>query len=68
MHGSVSNDSSVMQIDQTVENQVDVEVVIKPRNNFSSTALRRVVPHTDLKKKKESLSLSLINMGSSGRS
>ena len=47
--------------------QIDEDVVIKPRNNFSNSALRCVVPQTDLKKKKESLSMSLINMGSGGR-
>ena len=44
-----------------------VEVVMKPRNTFSNGALRRVVPPIDLRKKKESLSMSMINMGSSGR-
>lgn len=43
------------------------DVVIKPRNSFSSNALRRAVPQTDLRKKRESLSMSLINMSKSGR-
>jgi len=47
---------------------VDEDVVIKPRNHFSNSALRRVVPQTDLKKKKESLSMSLNNLGTGGRS
>jgi len=47
---------------------IDEDVVIKPRNNYSSSALQLVVPKTDLRKKKESLSMSLINIGSSGRS
>ena len=45
----------------------EVEIVKKPRNNYSNSALRRVVPQTDLKKKKENLTQSMINMGSSGR-
>lgn len=49
------------------ENSV-VDVIIKPRNNFSSNALRRAVPAVDLRKKKESLTMSMISMGSNGRS
>ena len=45
-----------------------IEVVVKPRNNFSNSALRRVVPQIDLKKKKESLTMSMINISSGGGS
>ena len=45
-----------------------VEVVVKPRNMFSNSALRRVVPSIDLKKKKESLTMSMINITSGGGS
>ena len=45
-----------------------VEQVLKPRNHFSNSVLRKVVPQTDIRKKKESLSMSMINMGGSGRS
>ena len=40
-----------------------VEQVLKPRNHFSNSVLRKVVPQTDIRKKKESLSMSMINMG-----
>lgn len=46
----------------------EMEVVIKPRTNFSSSALRRAVPQTDLKKKRESLTMSMINIYKSGSS
>lgn len=50
--GEGANDDQHMIIDE----------VIKPRSNFSSNALRCAVPRTDLRKKKESLSMSLINI------
>ena len=43
------------------------DVVIKPRNDFTDGALRLVTPKIDLRKKKESLSMSLINIGGAGR-
>ena len=43
-----------------------MEVVIKPRTNFTSSALRRAVPQTDIKKKRESLTMSMINIYQSG--
>ena len=66
----------MVEADQSMEAQgglndssmiVDEDVIFKPRNNFSNSALRRVAPATDLKKKKESLSMSMINLGSGGR-
>ena len=60
--GSQQNNDDSMIVDE------QVEIVKKPRNNYSNSALRRVVPQTDLKKKKESLTMSMINMGSGGRS
>ena len=50
------------------QNKSVVDVIIKPRNNYSSNALKRAVPAIDLRKKKESLTMSMINMGSGGRS
>ena len=49
-----------MQVDEMME------VVIKPRNLFTSSALRRAVPQTDIKKKRESLTMSMINIYNSG--
>lgn len=51
----------------TSNDEMQVDEVYKPRNTFSSNALRRAVPQTDLQKKKASLSMSMINMGASGR-
>lgn len=49
---------------------LDEVVVIKPRNNFSSNALTYVVPRNVnySRKKKESLTKSLINIRSNGTS
>jgi len=52
---------------QVEEDDEAMEVVIKPRTNFTSSALRRVVPQTDLKKKRESLTMSMINIYQSGQ-
>ena len=56
------------QNEDTLMTDERVEVVVKPRNNFSNSALRRVVPQMDLKKKKESLTMSMINISSGGGS
>lgn len=39
-------------------------MVIKPRNSFTDGALRRLVPQTNIAKKKSALSMSLMNIGS----
>ena len=44
-----------------------MEVVIKPRNKYTSNALRRAAPQVDLSKKLKSLTMSMINMGSGVR-
>ena len=44
------------------------EVVMKPQTNFSNNALRKVVPFCNLKEKKASLSMSMINLRKSGGS
>ena len=48
-----------------VDEEGAMEVVIKPRNNFTSNALKRAVPHCDLKKKKQSLTMNSINLKAS---
>ena len=65
---SMSSDTGALDEDSYANEYSQVEVVIKPRNNYSSNALRHAVPRTDLNKKRESLSMSMINMRSSGRS
>ena len=54
--------SKASEDNMSIDEQFDV--VIKPRTLYSNLALRKAVPHTDLKKKKESLSMSLINLRS----
>ena len=54
--------------EDTMMTNEQIEVVVKPRNNFSNSALRRVMPQMDLKKKKESLTMSMINISSGGGS
>ena len=44
------------------------EVVMKPQTNFSNNALRKVVPFCNLKEKKSSLSMSMINLRKAGGS
>ena len=48
-----------------VDNEGAMEVVIKPRNNFTSNALKKAVPHCDLKKRKQSLTMNSISMKAS---
>ena len=43
-----------------------MEVVIKPRNRYTSNALRQAVPAVDLRKKRESLTMSIMNMSLGG--
>ena len=54
-------DFESMQVDE----EGAMEVVIKPRNNFTSNALKKAVPHCDLKRKKQSLTMSSINIKAS---
>jgi len=63
----MNSDAGTQNEDSYMQDDGQVEVVIKPRNNYSSNALRRAVPRTDLNKKRESLSMSMINIGT-GRS
>jgi hypothetical protein len=65
---SMNSDAGTQNEDSYMQGDDQVDMVIKPRNNYSSNALRRAVPRTDLNKKRESLSMSLINMGAGGRS
>ena len=54
-------DFESMQVDE----EGAMEVVIKPRNNFTSNALKKAVPYCDLKRKKQSLTMSSINIKAS---
>ncbi len=62
---SMSSEADALNEDSYMTEYSQVEVVIKPRNNYSSNALRHAVPRTDLNKKRESLSMSMISMGRS---
>jgi hypothetical protein len=53
---------SVSQEGPNDKHQDGVELITKPRNNFSSNALRQVVPGVNLKKKRESLTMSMISL------
>ena len=55
--GEAGNDDSMV-----VDEEGTMEVVIKPRNNFTSNALKRAVPQVDLKKKKLSLTMSMMSI------
>ena len=44
------------------------ETIMKPQTNFSNNALRKVVPSVNLKDKKLSLSMSMINIRKAGGS
>ena len=50
------------------EDMMEIDKVIKPRTNFTGGALRHVVPANAaaLKAKKESLTMSMMNLSSSG--
>lgn len=65
-----SNDSESSAQGQMADESMvyDEDVVLKPRTNFSASVLQRVAPPTDLAKKKASMTQSLINMGTGGRS
>ena len=48
----------------SVDEETGMEVIVKPRNTFTSNALKRAVPGTDIKKLKMSLTMSMMTIKS----
>lgn len=64
----LSMTSEAAKSDETMQDEYcETEVVIKPRTNFTNNALRRAVPQTNLNKKRENLTQSMINIYQSGQ-
>ena len=63
-----NNDMAMSESAGDVSDSEMHEVVMKPQTNFSNNALRKVVPQVDLKDKKLSLSMSMINIRKAGGS